>query len=135
MLQDTQIFDIQALLPNASDIKMISIKALVAATAFASLACAETHTITAREDNTFDPDTLRAAQGDVVEFHFERGNHSVVAGNYDFPCSPMQLGDGFFSGFMDTDDDTAVSQERSLPHARPLLTATERGLPREDQQH
>ena len=100
------------LLPNTLVIKMITIKALVAAMAFASLARAETHTITAREDNSFDPDTLKAAEGDVVEFHFERGNHSVVAGNYDFPCSPMQLGEGFFSGFMDTDDDAAVSQER-----------------------
>lgn len=91
---------------------MIAIKSLLATAALASLAYAETHTITAREDNSFDPNDLKAAEGDVVEFHFERGNHSVVSGNYDFPCSPLDRGSGFFSGFIDTEDDMAVSPPR-----------------------
>ena len=88
---------------------MPAIKTILAIAAFVSIAHAETHNVTAREDNSFDPDNLKAAEGDVVEFHFERGNHSVVAGNYDFPCSPLNMGSGFFSGFIDTDDDMAVS--------------------------
>lgn len=89
---------------------MPSLKNLVVAAAViaAPLALAKTVTVTATEDNTFDPSSVKAAEGDTVEFRFEKGNHSVVVGNYDWPCSPMQLGSGFFSGFVHTDDGTAV---------------------------
>lgn len=109
---------------------MPSIKSLLSIAAVVSVTQAETHTVTAREDNSFDPDDIKAAEGDVVEFHFERGNHSVVAGNYDFPCSPLELGSSFFSGFIDTDDDMAVSPVKCS--IRPRLTDVERGLSRED---
>lgn len=90
---------------------MPSVKSLLAAVAFGSLAHAKTIEVTAKKDNTFDPDEVEAAKGDVVEFHFEKGNHSVVAGNYEWPCSPLEFQSegSFFSGFIDTDDDEAVS--------------------------
>ena len=89
---------------------MPSFKTLFAAAALASLAQAKTIKVTATEEDSFDPDEVKAAKGDIVEFHFEKGNHSVVAGEYKLACSPLELkSDGsFFSGFIDTDDATAV---------------------------
>ncbi|KAL6697983.1 hypothetical protein J3F84DRAFT_257606 [Trichoderma pleuroticola] len=81
---------------------MPSIKSLLSAFALAYLANATTIKITATSDNTFDPSTIKAADGDVLEFIFEPKNHSVVAGDYRYPCSPMELGTGFFSGFFAT---------------------------------
>ncbi|KAM0283104.1 hypothetical protein ACHAQH_002707 [Verticillium albo-atrum] len=48
---------------------------------------------------TFLPDQVAADVGDVLEFHFYPQNHSVVAGDYDSPCTPLDHG-GFFSGFV-----------------------------------
>ncbi|KAL7963017.1 hypothetical protein V8C34DRAFT_300942 [Trichoderma compactum] len=81
---------------------MPSIKSLLSAFALAYLANATTIKITATSDNTFDPSTIKAADGDVLEFIFEPKNHSVVAGDYRYPCSPLELGTGFFSGFFAT---------------------------------
>ncbi|KAM0449091.1 hypothetical protein ACHAPV_001816 [Trichoderma viride] len=78
---------------------MPSVKSLLSAAALACLASAETIKITATSSNTFDPSTITASHGDILEFHFEPKNHSVVSGLYAFPCTPMQLGTGFFSGF------------------------------------
>ncbi|EGX92856.1 Cupredoxin [Cordyceps militaris CM01] len=77
---------------------MPSFKSIFAAVAFLALANAKTVKITAKNDNRFDPDSTTAEKGDILEFHFEGSQHSVVAGDYDFPCSPLQLGSGFFSG-------------------------------------
>lgn len=78
---------------------MPSVKSLLSAAALACLASGETIKITATSSNTFDPATITASHGDILEFHFEPKNHSVVSGLYAFPCTPMQLGTGFFSGF------------------------------------
>ncbi|PHH80127.1 hypothetical protein CDD83_3794 [Cordyceps sp. RAO-2017] len=56
--------------------------------------------VTAQSDNSFNPSTVIAKRGDVIEFHFQPNNHSVVSGSYESPCSPMQLGSGFYSGFL-----------------------------------
>jgi hypothetical protein len=93
----------------ASIYKMPSLKSLISAIALACLASGETIKITATSSNTFDPSTVTAADGDILEFHFEPKNHSVVSGLYAFPCSPTQLGTGFFSGFsFDTSSGEAV---------------------------
>ncbi|KAL7814160.1 hypothetical protein V8C44DRAFT_38579 [Trichoderma aethiopicum] len=81
---------------------MPSLKSLVSAIALAYLANAKTIKITATSDNTFDPSTVKASDGDILEFVFEPKNHSVVAGDYRYPCSPLELGTGFFSGFFPT---------------------------------
>ncbi|KAF4459491.1 extracellular serine-rich [Fusarium albosuccineum] len=86
---------------------MPSFRTVFASAALASLASAKTIKITATSDNTFDPDEIEAEKGDVLEFHFEAQNHSVVAGDYRYPCSPMELGAGFFSGFVPTDSGSA----------------------------
>jgi plastocyanin len=46
----------------------------------------------------FSPDTITAAKGDIVEFHFNPLNHSVVEGDFATPCKPKS--GGFFSGFV-----------------------------------
>ena len=48
---------------------------------------------------TFSPNTITAAKGDILDFHFFAINHSVVAGDFSKPCQPADTG-GFFSGFM-----------------------------------
>ncbi|KAH7275641.1 hypothetical protein B0J15DRAFT_21087 [Fusarium solani] len=86
---------------------MPSFKTVFASAALACLASAETIKVTASSDNKFEPDEIKAEKGDVIEFHFEPKNHSVVAGDYRYPCSPLDIGTGFFSGFVPTDDGTA----------------------------
>ncbi|UKZ76768.1 hypothetical protein TrVFT333_004478 [Trichoderma virens FT-333] len=47
----------------------------------------------------FTPDSVKAAVGDILDFHFHAVNHSVVMGDFSTPCAPAKTG-GFFSGFM-----------------------------------
>ncbi|KAI9762779.1 MAG: hypothetical protein M4579_000131 [Chaenotheca gracillima] len=46
----------------------------------------------------FSPADITAAKGDMVQFEFLSGNHSVVQSTYDQPCQPSAK--GIFSGFM-----------------------------------
>jgi len=48
---------------------------------------------------TFTPDSVVAAVGDIVEYHFYGKNHSVVQGGFTTPCQTGSVTDGFFSGF------------------------------------
>ncbi|RFU34272.1 hypothetical protein B7463_g2051, partial [Scytalidium lignicola] len=50
----------------------------------------------------FSPDSIVAAVGDIVEYHFNPKNHSVVQGAFNTPCQTGSVTDGFFSGFMPT---------------------------------
>ncbi|OCK79598.1 hypothetical protein K432DRAFT_382938 [Lepidopterella palustris CBS 459.81] len=51
----------------------------------------------------FDPDTITANVGDIIEFQFFPPNHSVVRAEYEYPCIPYEdtgpHKTGFFSGF------------------------------------
>jgi len=47
----------------------------------------------------YSPNSVTAAVGDTLEFHFHPLNHSVVMGDFNNPCAPAAAG-GFFSGFM-----------------------------------
>ncbi|TPX16417.1 uncharacterized protein E0L32_003711 [Thyridium curvatum] len=88
--------------------------ALAATTAVAqkasttSSAPATTHTVAvgARTQNgfKFEPDNVKASVGDIIEFNFYPGGHSVVRADYKRPCIPWELSGvnrqpGFFSGF------------------------------------
>lgn len=46
---------------------------------------------------TFDPAEVKAAVGEVVEFHFYPRAHSVAQSSFDSPCQPLNT-TGFFSG-------------------------------------
>lgn len=52
---------------------------------------------------TFMPDNMKAAAGDMVQFQFRAGNHSVAQSTFDNPCSPIsnQMANvtGIFSGY------------------------------------
>jgi len=49
-------------------------------------------------NDIFEPNTTTAASGDILEFHFVEGNHSVVMGDFSDACQPAKTG-GFYSGF------------------------------------
>lgn len=87
---------------------MPSLTSIVAGVAVWAVASANMIKITAKSDNRFDPNSVTAEQGDLLEFHFEASNHSVVAGDYQYPCSPLQLGTGFFSGFVEVSSGESV---------------------------
>ncbi|KAI0154278.1 Cupredoxin [Xylariaceae sp. FL1272] len=57
------------------------------------------------KDLTFSPNNIQAAVGEMVQFQFISGNHSVVQSNFDNPCEPITLHNasaaGMFSGYMD----------------------------------
>ncbi|KAI8716793.1 hypothetical protein NCS52_00973700 [Fusarium sp. LHS14.1] len=44
----------------------------------------------------YNPNTIKAAKGDIIEFHFD-SMHTVVAGDFNKPCTPAASG-GFYSG-------------------------------------
>ncbi|OAQ64606.1 hypothetical protein VFPPC_05864 [Pochonia chlamydosporia 170] len=55
----------------------------------------------------YAPDNIKAAKGDIVEFHFD-AMHSVVAGDFAKPCTPVASG-GFYSGFLPSGDESFFS--------------------------
>lgn len=52
----------------------------------------------------YSPDSLTANMGDMVQFQFLSGNHTVTQADFDNPCQPIGLHEagvmGFNSGFM-----------------------------------
>ncbi|KAH4354200.1 hypothetical protein HBH97_254560 [Parastagonospora nodorum] len=70
----------------------------------ASSAPTQTYTVqVGLADHKFQPDTVQAGIGDIVEFRFYPANHSVVRAKYGLPCVPYEMTGsqrtGFFSGF------------------------------------
>ncbi|KAK4159830.1 hypothetical protein QBC43DRAFT_121863 [Cladorrhinum sp. PSN259] len=63
-----------------------------------------------RNGLTFEPNQIRAARDDVIEFRFWPRNHSVVAGRFNEACVPAAAGSGFYSGFLPTAPDTINAQ-------------------------
>lgn len=62
---------------------------------------------------TFTPDSVTAAKGDIVEFHFVGGVHDAVKGDFDKPCAPLA---GGFASTTETGSATNVSN-LTLPNA------------------
>ncbi|KAI5462788.1 Cupredoxin, partial [Mariannaea sp. PMI_226] len=72
-------------------------------------ASAAVHRVEVGENGfTYTPDTIQADKGDIVEFHFSAITHTVVAGNFDKPCTPVSSG-GFYSGMLPNGDQTFFS--------------------------
>ncbi|KAI1165502.1 Cupredoxin [Nemania serpens] len=63
---------------------------------------------------TFSPDNIKAAAGDLIQFQFLAGDHSVVQSNFDNPCTPIQAhvanATGFFSGYMNVSASAPTGQ-------------------------
>lgn len=61
---------------------------------------AATHNVDVGESGlTFDPSSLHAKVGDIVNFHFYSGDHSVAQSTFQSPCHPHQP-KAIFSGFV-----------------------------------
>ncbi|OAL48326.1 Cupredoxin [Pyrenochaeta sp. DS3sAY3a] len=84
---------------------------IFAATALAGAALAENHFVAVGSrsgDLVFQPDSIRAAEGDTVTFRFWPKNHSVAQAAFASPCTPLAAG-GFWSGFVPTTNTQAVA--------------------------
>jgi plastocyanin len=59
------------------------------------------HTVVVAKDGglVYTLDSITAAVGDKVEFHFEISGHSVAEGDFSNPCAPLGAS-AFFSGFV-----------------------------------
>jgi plastocyanin len=49
---------------------------------------------------TFSPNSITAAVGSFVEFHFFPPTHSVAQSSFSTPCAPPSNGTGFWSGLI-----------------------------------
>lgn len=73
------------------------------------------HTIeVSNRTHYFTPNSINALPGDIVQFIFWPGNHSVIRADYGYPCIPYEDFDGnenggFYSGVMDPDEDDVRS--------------------------
>jgi plastocyanin len=80
---------------------MHSVISLVSLLTLITAAAATTHDILVGNAGTqYSPNSTTAAQGDTVVFHFYPGNHNVVQGDFNQPCSTSG---GFYSGFVDSE--------------------------------
>ena len=56
-----------------------------------------------KNGQTMEPDSVTVARGQIIEFHFFTGAHSVAQSAFDSPCTPLNATagngtEGFFSG-------------------------------------
>lgn len=95
---------------------MAPLSSILLTAGLAMQASAATIQVTVGQNNqlSFSPNEVKAAMGDVVEFHFAGGNHSVVEGDFNNACQPAAT-NAFFSGYMNALSGPAVSHTFLLP--------------------
>lgn len=74
--------------------------------------------------DAFIPNTVQAAIGDVLEFHFFTygSSHDVAMGDFDRACAPAQTG-GFYSGVISTPGGGEnVTHHCNIRNPRDILT-------------
>jgi plastocyanin len=72
-------------------------------------------TVTVGENGlSFSPNSITAAVGSIIEFHFFAPTHSVAQSSFSSPCAPLSGGTGFFSGTITTSSGQNVSAKRKL---------------------
>jgi plastocyanin len=80
-------------------------RSILALTVLAVAGCssAAVHTVMVGQDGLlkYSPDSITAAVGDQVEFHFASVPHSVAQGDEDNPCQPSGA-NGFYSGIVNS---------------------------------
>lgn len=65
-----------------------------------SSAAAGVHTVDVGKSGlSFSPNSLTAAVGDQIEFHFDSPTHSVAQGDFSNACQPSSNASAFWSGF------------------------------------
>jgi len=83
---------------------------LTVAALFSSSVVALTQRVNVGEDGlAFNPNSITAAVGDIVEFYFYPNNHSVAEGDFNTPCSAGSIANPIFSGFIPSSYGEAVS--------------------------
>jgi plastocyanin len=97
-----------------------SLPQLLALTITASQVSAKTITVEVGQDGlSFSPDNIKAAEGDIVDFHFD-SSHSVNSGPFAKPCSPSTEG-GFGSGPLPNGDNVRTSLSLTPTLSRLLI--------------
>lgn len=66
----------------------------------------------------YTPNNIKADKGDIVEFHFD-AMHSVIAGDFKKPCTPVSSG-GFYSGVL-PDGNKVSSSGRQFHPPSPFI--------------
>jgi plastocyanin len=72
----------------------------------------------------FEPDTIIASVGDIINFHFYPINHSVAQSSFDKPCQPLEGGVRqipIFSGFLPVKSGESVSWWNSPTDVGPQM--------------
>jgi plastocyanin len=86
-----------------------------AAATTTSTGSSATHTVQVGADGfVFTPDSVVAAVGEIVEFHYTGSNlHDVVQGPFSSPCSDLST--GIYSGYVSTSDVFQVTINSTSP--------------------
>jgi plastocyanin len=86
----------------------------VAAASTVASSSSPTHTVQVGANGfVFTPDSVTAAMGDMLEFHFTGSNlHDVVQGSFSSPCSDNG---GIYSGYPSTSDVFQVMVNSTSP--------------------
>jgi len=72
-------------------------------TAAATSPAGSIQTVTVGENGlSFSPNSITAAVGSIIEFHFFAPAHAVAQSSFSSPCAPLSGGTGFFSGTITT---------------------------------
>jgi len=80
------------------------LKAVLLAATAVSQATAGTIKINVGEQGiTYSPNSVKAAAGDILEFHFFPGGHDVAMSDFSKACNPAASG-GFYSGLFNPKD-------------------------------
>ncbi|KAK4152601.1 hypothetical protein C8A00DRAFT_44355 [Chaetomidium leptoderma] len=77
--------------------------ALAALTSLASAQKTWVVTVAQNGTQTFSPNNIVAQPGEMVQFQFHSGNHTVTQSTFDQPCQPVAMNSnatGFHSGFL-----------------------------------
>ncbi|KAH8590613.1 Cupredoxin [Bisporella sp. PMI_857] len=99
------------------------LKSLATLLALAAAVSAANIDIDVGEDGiTFNPDTITAAVGDKLLFHFYPGTgpHSVVRSSFAAPCVPLEGANTFFSGLLAGTADGSQTFEVEVQDTSPI---------------
>ncbi|RYO81466.1 hypothetical protein DL766_004054 [Monosporascus sp. MC13-8B] len=75
----------------------------------------------------FSPDNIKVPVGDMIQFQFRAGNHSVVQSTFDNPCEPIKMHtgtEGFYSGYQPV----AASEEMDMIPTYTIMVKDEKPM-------
>jgi plastocyanin len=69
---------------------------------------------TANNSLVYTPDNIKASPGEMVQFQFVAGNHTVTQSTFDQPCSPISTIMSNVTGFHSGYQPAAASQQSGM---------------------